>query len=143
MLVKHTSEMGSVIDGRTSLVGSPFRSIFFCIATIVGFISVSLDAYLVYRYWKFLGANTTIVLAVLIGVQLIYQWLRIWRYNSRIRELYSMRSESEAQEGTPLDVALRISLGGLTDVLFYSYGMTLLALTIIGALLKRLGGSNY
>jgi hypothetical protein len=50
-----------------------------------------------------------------------------------------MRPEGEAKEGTPLDLALRISAGGLTDLLYYFYGTILLALVLIEGLLTHCG----
>ena len=51
----------------------------------------------------------------------------------------SMKQQEEAEDGTPVDAALRIAAGGLTDLLFYSYGMLIVALAIVWLLLKHLG----
>jgi len=50
-----------------------------------------------------------------------------------------MKQQEEAEDGTPVDAALRIAAGGLTDLLFYSYGMLIVALAIVWLLLKHLG----
>jgi len=49
-----------------------------------------------------------------------------------------MKSQKEGEEGTPLDAALRISAGGLTDFLFYSYAMIIVALAVIELILKHI-----
>ena len=127
------------IDGHIFFENSPFSSRYFRIASFVGLVSVVVDVYLIVEHWHALNIIVTVLLGAQIGVQLIYQWWRTWSYYSKIRKLYSMKSEEEAKEGSPLDLALRIAAGGLTDGLFYSYGMTLVALFIIGILLTRLG----
>jgi hypothetical protein len=126
------------IDGRSFLTGSTFRSGYFLSASIVGLCAVVIDVYILIHHWQALNKGAVVVLGGLIGVQLIYQWWRTLRYYSKVRELYSMRSE-DARDGTPLDVALRIAVGGLVDILFYCYGMTLMALIFIGVLLTHLG----
>ena len=96
------------------------------------------DAYLVYRCWPMRNGLAVLGLAGLIAIQIIYQWWRIWRYYAVIRKLYSRKRLAEAEDGTALDAALRIAAGGLIDILFYSYGMVIVALAIIGLLLMRL-----
>lgn len=140
MSVKGTEDIRGLVDGQAFLKGSPFHSGYFLIASAIGFISVTIDVYLIIRYWKTLNAYVAIVLGVLIGVQLAYQWWRALRYYSHIRDLYSRRSEDEAKEGTSLDAALRVAAGGLTDILFYCYGMNLVTLILIGAIFKHLEG---
>jgi hypothetical protein len=130
----------SFIDGRKFLSGFPLGSAYFVVVSLVGLAAVVADVYILSRHWHTLGSFGVIILAVLIGVQLIYQWSRTLRYYSRVRELYLRKSDEEAQDGSPLDLALRIAAGGLTDLLFYCYGMTLLALILVGALLTRLDG---
>jgi hypothetical protein len=56
-----------------------------------------------------------------------------------MRELYSTISEEE-RKGAASDLALRVAAGGIVDLLFYSYGMMLFALAIIGFLLTRIDG---
>jgi len=59
-------------------------------------------------------------------------------YFSRIRKLYSMVSKENGIEDHPLEIALRLATRGLTDILFYCYGMLLVALVLIGVLLGHL-----
>jgi hypothetical protein len=128
------------VDGRIFLTDSPFRSAYFMVATVVGLVSAVIDVYLLFRHWQTLNVYIVLVLGILIGVQLVYQWVRTLRYYYNIRKLYTVKSEVEAKEGTPLDIALRIATGGLTDTLFYCYGMILVEVITIGVLLTRLDG---
>jgi hypothetical protein len=140
MLVSPLDDIRSFLDGRRFLKDSPFRSGYFWVVSAMGLAAILVDAYILYRHWQSLNVFVAILLGVPIGAQLIYQWLRTLRYYSRVRELYLRKSDEEAQDGSPLDSALRIAAGGLTDLLFYCYGMTLVALILVGALLTRLDG---
>ena len=126
------------LDGRRFMTDSPFRSGYFVVASVAGLGAVLTDAYLIVRHWQTLNEGVVITLGIVIGVQLIYQWWRTLRYYSQIRKLDATKAEGEAKEGTPLDGALRLATGGLTDILFYCYGMTLVALILIGVLLTHL-----
>jgi hypothetical protein len=138
VLVTVMDDLRTFVDGRRFLTGSPFRSVYFVVASALGFVAVTVDVYVIYRHRQTLNIYVALVLGILIGVQIIYQWWRTLRYYSKLRKLYAMRSEEEAKVGTPLDIALRITAGGLTDILFYCYGMTLASLVLIGVLLTHL-----
>lgn len=142
VLVNPMTNFRGLIDDRRLLTRSPLHSIHFSITTAIGFAAVTVDAYVLHRHWDTVGAGIVIGLGILIGLQIIYQWLRALRYYSKLRELYSMKSAEETRSGSTVDMALRIAAGGLTDILFYCYGMTLLALVIIGVLLTRLDGAK-
>jgi hypothetical protein len=131
-----SNDIGTFVDGRPFLIGSPFTSIFFCVASGLGLVSVGVLVYVVYHGSSVPGLS--IILIVLVGLQLVYQWWRALRYYSRVRELYSVKSEIETQDSSPLELALRIATGGLTDLLFYCYGISLTMLVIIGVLLKHI-----
>ncbi len=134
------TNIGNFLDGRTLLVGSPFRSLSFLIASVAGAGSVALAAYLLFRHLQMLTVNAAVLLGVLIGAQLVYQWWRVLRYRSKIRALYLKSSGEDTKEGSPLDIAVRVAVGGLVDVLFFSYGIAFSALVLIGFLLFRLDG---
>ena len=138
MFIEGVGEVRSFLDGRSFLEGAPFRSGYFVITSVVGMGALLGDAYLVYRCWPMRNGLAVLGLAGLIAIQIIYQWWRIWRYYAVIRKLYSRKRLAEAEDGTALDAALRIAAGGLIDILFYSYGMVIVALAIIGLLLMRL-----
>jgi len=72
-----------------------------------------------------------------IGIQLIYQWFRALRCRAKIRELYSKGSDADSG----LNVAVFVAARGMIDILFFSYGIALFALILIGLLLSRLEGS--
>jgi hypothetical protein len=126
------------IDGRRFLTQSPLRSTWFLIPTALGVAALIIDAALLVRYQHLLNVNASIALGALVGAQLIYQWWRTLRYYRKIRELYTTKAGDEAEDGSPLDLALRIAAGGLSDVLFYSYGMALIMLIVTGVLLAHM-----
>ena len=134
------SDIGNFLDGRSFAAGSPFRSLSFLVTSIVGLGSVVVDVYLIYRHWHTAPAYVAPILGIPIGIQLIYQWWRVLRYRAKIREIYSKGSDEEVKEGSPLDVAARVSARGMIDLLFFSYGITVFALILIGVLLSRLDG---
>jgi hypothetical protein len=105
----------------------------------LGFITLATDVYLIWRFRYALRINVAIVLALPIGLQLIYQWWRALRYFRKVRELYSAKLDYEAKDGTPLDAALRVATGGISDILFYCYGIELMSLVVIWWLLKHFG----
>jgi hypothetical protein len=127
----------SVVDGRAFLTGSPLRSGYFVVTSAMGAASIALVAYLLFHYWRVLNVYIVITLAVPIGSQLLYQWLRALKYYSKIRELCSKRRTEGVLEEHSDDEALRIAVGGVTDVLFYCYGMILCSLAVIAALLAH------
>jgi hypothetical protein len=133
------SDTGNFTDGRGLLTTSPFRSGQFIVTTLVAMGSILVDAYIVYRHWRTAGVYAALILSILIGVQLIYQWLRALRYYAKLRDLYSGPDEG-IRAGSPLGVALRIAAGGMINLLFFSFGTILLALILIGVLLTRLDG---
>ena len=119
---------------------SPFRSVSFWFATVVGLGTVVIDIYLVYRHWHTAPAYVAFILSTPIGAQLIYQWSRVLRDCAKLRELRSKSSVEETKDGSLLDVAERVSVRGMIDLLFYSYGIAIFALILIGLLLTRLDG---
>jgi len=128
----------SFIDGRCFLTGSPFRSAWFWVITALGIGALVTDVVLLIQYHHLLDSNASVALGALVGIQLLYQLWRTLRYYARIRTLYSMKSADEAKEGSPLDLAIRIATGGLTDLLFYCFGITLVMLVVAGVLLMHL-----
>jgi hypothetical protein len=141
--MRRMSKLDNFSDGRAFLLRSPFRSMHFLIVSSVGGACLVMVVYLLSSYKQILTAPTRMTIAVLIGLQIIYQWWRILRYYSRIRQLYSIRLEGEAKVETPLDMGLRIAAGGLIDMLFYCYGMTFVLLFVIGVLLSHVHGVKF
>jgi F0F1-type ATP synthase assembly protein I len=124
----------NLVEGRDETAAFSVRSSSFIAATIAGFVAVLIDGYLIWRYWGKAPNYVALFLGLLIGVQLVYQWLRVVRYCAKIRELDS----ESLDQGTPRDAALKLAVGGMLDVLFFSYGIISVALILIGALLARL-----
>jgi len=131
------SNVSNVVDGGDS---SPLRSVSFLIVSIVGLVSVVIDIYLVYRHWHTAPMYVAFILSTPIGAQLIYQWFRVLRDCAKLRELRAKSSVEETKDGSFLDVAERASVRGMIDQLFYSYGIAIFALILIGLLLSRLDG---
>jgi hypothetical protein len=135
------SHIGNFHGGRSGFSErSPLRSASFLITSSIGLASVVIDAYLVYRHWYTAPAYVAAILSTPIGAQLIYQWLRVLRDHAKLRELYSKGSVEERKYGSLLDVAARASARGMIDLLFFSYGIAIFALILIGLLLSRLDG---
>jgi len=134
------SDIGNFLDGRSLPAASPFRSVSFLTASVLGLGSVIIDVYLIYRHWQTAPAYVAPVLGIPIGVQLIYQWWRVLRYRTKIREIYSKGSDGYVKGGSPLDTAAQVGARGMIDLLFFSYGITVVALILIGFLLSRLDG---
>jgi hypothetical protein len=133
------SDTGNFTDGRGLLTRSPFRSGQFIVTSLVALGSILVDGYIIYRHWRTPGVYAALILIVLIGVQLLYQWLRALRYYAKLRDLCS-GSDDEIRACSPLGIALRVAAGGMINLLFFSFGTILLALILIGVLLTRLDG---
>ena len=138
MFVSGLGELRNFLDGRKFLSTTPFRSGYFMVISVSGLLALVANSYVAYRLWLTISTQAGLLLGILVGIQIVYQWWRALRYYNVIRRLYSMRTGSDAAEGSPLDAALRIAIGGLTDILFYSYGTLLVTPIVIGALLRHL-----
>ena len=134
------SDIAKSINGRNIAAVSPFRSISFIVVSTLGLVAVVIDAYLIYRHWHTAPVYVAPILSLAIGLQLIYQWMRMLRYHAKMRKLYSKGPDEELKVGSTFDVAAQVGAGEVMDLLFYSYGITLAALILIGALLTRLDG---
>ena len=139
-LTEKTEDIGNFPDGLLLIQGSPWRSTYFRVTSVAGILSISLVAYLLLRHWEALGESSIIGLGIFVGVHLAYQWWRALLYYSKIRELCRMNSGEELGTETAQNAALRIAVGGINTVLFYSFGMALVCLVLIGGLLSRLDG---
>lgn len=129
------SDIGTSAEGRSFPAAWPFGSVSLVVVSILGFAAVTVDVYLIFRYWNTAPAFVAPILAIPIGVQLVYQWWRVMRYRAKIRDLYPKDSDY----GSPLDLAVRVAAEGMIDILFFSYGITTVALILIGFLLSKLG----
>jgi hypothetical protein len=124
----------SFLEGRRLPAAWPFGLASFAVVSILGLCAIVIDVYLIYRYWQTAPENLILILSVSIGVQLAYQWWRVIRYRTKIRQIYPKDSNS----GSPLDLVVRVAAGGMIDVLFFSYGITIVALILIGFLLSKI-----
>lgn len=139
--VKSRSNTTGWLDGSKLLTGSPFGSIPFLTASLLGLGCVVLDLYLIYRHWTILNPNTFLMLVLVIGVQLVGLWWRVLRYYAKIRSLFSEGASTNVETGeAPVNTALRLSAGGITDILFWSYLLNLALLLLLSNLLFHLDG---
>ncbi len=121
--------------GVQNLSGSPFSSASFLAASVLGLTSIVTAAYLTYRLWDTSQTFAALVFAIPMGLQLVYQWCRVLKCRAKIREIYA-KDFSAGIEGSCVDVAVHVALRGLIDLLFFSYGVTMLALILIEFLLR-------
>jgi hypothetical protein len=128
------SDIRAFIDGRRFSAASPFRSLSFMVASILGLGAVGLDVYLIFRHLHTAPAYVAMILSIPIGVQLIYQWWRALRCCKKVQELRLNASDGRS----PVDSAVQVAVSGMLDVLFFSYGINLSALILIGLLLSSL-----
>ena len=140
MVNKKMNQIGNFPDGIVIIQNSPWHSMYFRVTSSLGAISVLLVAYLLNKHWQTLSQFSIIGLGIFVGAHLIYQWWRALRYHAKIRALCSTSSSENPDAGTPHDAALRIAVGGIDEILFYSFGMTLICLVLIGGFLTRLDG---
>jgi len=138
MFVNGIGELRNFLDGRKLLSAKPFQSGYFVVTGMTGVAALLANSYVAYKLWLTISHQAALILGALVGLQIVYQWWRALRYYGVIRRLYAMKSDLEATENSPLDAAIRIAVGGLTDILFYCYGMLLVTSIVIGALVRHL-----
>lgn len=127
----------NLIDGGLFLKRAPLHSWFFRIASVLGAGCVLADIFLIWRYYSLLPAGVVVILGVFVGVQAVYQWWRAIKYYAQIRHLCAQNPQADTGEQFPRDDALRLAAGGITDLLFYGYGMTLVTLIMMGLILAH------
>jgi hypothetical protein len=121
-------EIKRFLDGRCFLDGHPLRSWRFVLVTVLGVVAIAVSIIFSYIHQDASRHRFAwIGFATVFSIQLVSQWFRALRYYSRIRSLCSGSKADTAERGAN-DLALRIAAGGLTDFLYYYYG---LALTIL------------
>ena len=136
------NEVGNFPDGQKLLTGSPLQSGYFLSMSMLGLAALLWDVYLICQYWHSLNMYFIWALIGFIGIQLIYLWLRVVRYFAKLRSLYIPGFYEETKGGSSLDIALRIATGALNEILFYSYGLILCTLILVGVLLGHLYGAK-
>src|SRR4051794_24830986 len=127
------NDFSTPVEGRSLPAAWPFGSASVMVVSIIGFAGVMIDVYLVCRYWHTAPAFVVPILAIPIGVQLVYLWWRMLRYRDKIRQLYL----KSANDDPSLSATVRVAAEGIVDVLLYSYGIIIVALILIGFLLSR------
>jgi len=123
------------------IANSPLRALQFLVVCGVGVACIVLDLYLLHKYRRMLSANDFIYLGVLIGIQWVGQFGVAMNCYSRIRDLLSSHNEKGGEPSIPLQEALQVAERGMTNVLFFSFGTSLLMLHYVGVLFARLGAT--
>lgn len=126
-----------MMDGGLFLAKAPMHSWYFRIASVLGFGCVLADIFLIWRYYSLLPVGVVVILGVFVGVQAAYQWWRALKYYAQIRHFCAQNPRTNIGEQSPRNDALRLAAGGITDILFYGYGMTLVALIVLGLVLAH------
>ena len=126
------------MDGRIFLAGSPLRSTYFKIVTVIAASIVIIDGYILVRYWRSLPLPVVSGLAVLIGSQTIYQWWRALYYYRRMRQLHATETPKGENSEPTEQTALSVAAAGLTDMLFYSFAMILILMILTAGFLAHL-----
>lgn len=128
-----------VTDGGRFLSTSAFRSARFLVLTALGFAAIVFDLSILFLNRRAEHFSSLVVIGLVVAAQLLQSWWRILVFYSTIRSLYAAATvEGEVREGSPLDLALRTATGGMTNLLFYCYGIALMLLVLVGLLAKHL-----
>jgi hypothetical protein len=125
------------IDGPKFFLESPFRSGYFLAATAVSLVGVFTALFILYAEWQRLSTFQAAVIWT-VGYGLSVTWWRAYRYTKRGRGLYLDGSITEVEPGSPLEIALGIAAGAITEILFFGSGATMLLLGYARILLTRL-----
>jgi hypothetical protein len=115
------------IDGRKFFSRSPFCSVSFVLASAACLTGVLSDVFILYQYWRKLSTFAAAVV-FLVGWGLVNTWWRALRYIGRARNLYLEGSIGDVERGSPLDIALGIAAGAITDILAFGSMSTMLLL---------------
>ena len=137
--MKQPGDIRGLLDGQRFLVQRPFRSGCFVVMSAVAVLCLLIDAVSVFHSTGAPNERLVLFLGIAIGLQVVALWRRAVRYYSHIRQLYASRQLDVASNAT-LDLVIRIAAGGLTDLLFYSFGMLVTALVMVWGLLTHFGG---
>jgi hypothetical protein len=116
----------NLLDGASFLEASPFRSLGFLISCVLCIVCLGFDGYLFYRQVHAMNKNALLALSLLIALQLIAQIWRSLNYFHEVRRLRGAGLLPPASTEPRHDLALRAALGGVADVMFWSYLTNLL-----------------
>lgn len=120
-----TTNQASSISGLLAVRTSIFRSPYFIFATVVGIAGLGLDGYAVLLRKGPLGQKALLLCAILVFFQIINLWIRFVRYHAGINEI---RVSSAFKEKEALLTLKAVAVGGLTEMLFWSFLLVFLLL---------------
>jgi hypothetical protein len=136
------SQMSNYADGEIFISRSPISSLHFVGITLTSLAALLFAAYLALTYHRFVTANFIVALCCYVGLQSFYQWWRCVKTLNRVRQLYESVPEYERTQGSRMNLALRVAVSGLVDLLFWGSGVTICSLALIWTLLRHLSGSH-
>jgi hypothetical protein len=88
------------------------------------------------QFWQKLSTIKAMLFG-LVGWGLVNTWWRALRYIGRVRDLYREGSVTEVEQGSPLDIAVGVAAGAISDILFFGSGATVLSMGFVVKLLNR------
>ena len=117
------------ISGLSFFSRSPFYSLRVLVVGATNLVCVFLDASLLIRFWDRMPSHAKHVL-IIFGVVLVFSWWGSIRNLNRLRDLYiNLDQETTgAGPGSPMDIALGVAAGGITDCLLCISGLTFLTI---------------
>jgi hypothetical protein len=114
-----------------------FGSAYFVVTSAMGLVCAALDGYILHTYWQYLSVGIVVALVAVVGVQMAYQAVRMFRVIPVIEEFDAVTSDENLAPDTPLGEAIGAAVTGFLDKLFFSYGTTLVLLGVVLALLAH------
>ena len=116
--MKQVTQQQSTFDGFLLVTGSPRRSLFFILATILAGACLAIDLYFVMGHWVSRQHDGMFYCPIL-GIFLIVNlWIRAIRYQVRIGQ--SATGDAYPIE-PPAKTLLALANGGLVEILFWSF----------------------
>lgn len=118
--------------------GSPLRSYFFFVDTLLLVLAVLFNVFVLARYWTATRSFTHFWLCVNLWAMILF-WLKCWQYHGRIRQLYRTGAISEMQHGSPQDVIMQTTGSLMTMGLLYFLMVSIGLLNLMANILHGRG----
>jgi hypothetical protein len=125
------------MDGKKFFSKSPFRSGYFIIATLVCAACMVLFAYTIYNYWSRLWQFEVLILFQVAWGGVAATWWRVFRYISRVRELFDGDLSETLEPSSPLNVVMNVAASAINELMFFLYGSICLLVVYIISLLNH------
>lgn len=128
---------GSGRDGLLSVHSPMQRSFYFWFATFLGICCIAIDIYIAAAHWRLIRGREFSILTVPIGLQVVYQWWRVLRYENKIKALVDNLNNDRMQAETIVNEMPSIARGALMDVLLWSFILALWLLLYVNSILSK------